>query len=330
MRAGRVDWQEVRAEVAEALAEFSRQGVRPTLRSVFYWLVSRQVIPNTKSAYKALSRHMVKWRQEGVFPWDCLADTTREVLGWLSDAPLRPKELGAWIREAKRRIKELTLDDIAREVFGYRMPSFTFGTWANQPVVPLLAIEKAALAETVRRWTEDMKVPVVVFRGYSSWTFLYHLVEKVQEMLADHQRVVVLYLGDLDPSGVDIERFIGEAFEFFGVSEEEVELKRLAITPEQVKKYGLPPRPEDAETLAKLQRDPRTAGYTYDYVVELDALLAYAPAEFKELVRKAVLDIWDYGIYTDLKEKAEKLREAARRCYELLRADLAEKLKEIA
>jgi len=326
---GRIDWQEVKTEVSLALSEFNRQGVKPTLRALFYWLVSRQVIPNTKAAYKALSRHMVKWRQEGTFAWDCLADTTRTVLGWLSDKELDENELDYWVKEVEQMIEELALDWVVKKLMPWE-PTFSFGRWASQPVVCEIWIEKEALAQTVHNWTDDLYVPVKVNRGYASWTFIYQNVQALTKTLGDHDKVIVLYLGDLDPSGVDIQRFLKEALEFFGISEDEVELRRLAITEEQVEKFNLPPRPEDAETLAKLQRDPRTAGYTKKYIVELDALLAFAPQEFRQLVREAVLDIWDEDIYKELEAKREELKARLAKEKERLVQALRQKLIEIA
>ncbi len=40
-----------------------------TLRQVYYQLVSRHVIENTKSQYQRLSNALVKARQEGIIPF---------------------------------------------------------------------------------------------------------------------------------------------------------------------------------------------------------------------------------------------------------------------
>jgi len=127
-------------------------------------------------------------------------------------------------------------------------------------------------------------------------------------VLERHEKTVILYCGDLDPSGVDIEKHANEALKVFGL-DDRVEFKRLAITPEQVEQYGLPPRPRDAETLAKLKRDPRSKRYTYDYVVELDALIAYAPDEFKRLLNDAVEKYHDKEVYRYYRERAQQIAE---------------------
>ena len=179
--------------------------------------------------------------------------------------------------------------------------------WAEQEIAPEIWIEKEALAKTIERWTLGLNIPIRVNRGYSSWTFIYNNVLNLRRTLTKHKKVVIFYLGDLDPSGVDIQRFLKEALEYFGLDENVVEFKRLAITPEQVEKYNLPPRPEDAETLAKLERDTRTKSYKYDYIVELDALMAYVPEEFKRIVREAIMSVWDRETYEKLKERKEEI-----------------------
>jgi len=61
--------------------------------------------------------------------------------------------------------------------------------------------------------------------------------------------------------------------------------------------------------LAKLERDPRYRGYSHPYIVELDALVAYAPSEFRRLVHKAIEEVWDEELYEKLKERMEEIRD---------------------
>jgi hypothetical protein len=76
----------------------------------------------------------------------------------------------------------------------------------------------------------DLYVPVCVSRGYSSWTFIY----ENKDLL--NPNTTVLYLGDHDPSGLDIERFTHEAMEYFGL---DFRFKRLALTYESSKNGGI-------------------------------------------------------------------------------------------
>jgi len=307
MRKARMSWYEVVNKVKEAIETFEAQGVKPTLRTIYYNLVSQNIIPNTKASYKYLSRIIVKARKEGYLPWDVLEDKTRVSYGYLADSRFDDNVL----EYAKKRF-----DDILENLDFLKMITDTFikerpftyvDRWAEQEIAPEIWIEKEALAKTIERWTLGLNIPIRVNRGYSSWTFIYNNVLNLRRTLTKHKKVVIFYLGDLDPSGVDIQRFLKEALEYFGLDENVVEFKRLAITPEQVEKYNLPPRPEDAETLAKLERDTRTKSYKYDYIVELDALMAYVPEEFKRIVREAIMSVWDRETYEKLKERKEEI-----------------------
>jgi hypothetical protein len=176
-------------------------------------------------------------------------------------------------------------------------------------------LEKEALVSTVQKWVKDLEIPIGVNRGYNSWTNLYDQVQHINSILKrGHKKVVIFYLGDLDPSGVDMDRHMKEALVHFGLQQEQVEFRRLALTELQVEQHNLPPRPEDAETLAKLQRDPRMKNYDRQYIVEIDALLAYAPEEFRRDIVAGVNSVWDEEVYNDMKANAEVLDEEAKDC----------------
>ena len=63
--------------------------------------------------------------------------------------------------------------------------------------------ESDAVAGVLHQECQRRGVPVMVFRGYSSISFLHSLAE---EMRHDGRPAFVYYFGDWDPSGKDIER----------------------------------------------------------------------------------------------------------------------------
>ncbi|RLC86650.1 MAG: hypothetical protein DRJ03_08060, partial [Chloroflexi bacterium] len=213
-------------------------------------------------------------------------------------------------------IEQLNPVEIVENELKYELPSFSFGKWYKQPVAPVIWVEKDAIARNIKNFLSGWSCPIVVSKGYTSWSMLYKAADTINRLLNWHDKVVVLYIGDLDPSGVDIQRFVKEALGFFIDEIERVEVKRIAITPEQVEKYNLPPKPEDAETLAKLKRDTRSKKYTYDYVVEVDALLAFVPDEFKKLVVNSVKELFNQEIYDELKKEAAEYQEKAKKLVE--------------
>jgi hypothetical protein len=62
----------------EAAAAILAEHHPMTVRQVFYRLVSRQVIENTRSAYQAVSKALVAARRDGLIPWEPIEDRFRQ------------------------------------------------------------------------------------------------------------------------------------------------------------------------------------------------------------------------------------------------------------
>jgi len=329
---GSIDWRgEVQVAIQKALDFFETQGVRPTLRTVYYNLVSQNIIGNTKSAYKGLSKHLVYARKEGLVPWDALEDSARNVYGKFSDSRFDEDIVENNETRLVDKLNEFNAENIINDFFDYIVDRAHVSRWADQPQVAEIWIEKEALAKTVQSWTDSLGVKIRVNKGYSSWTFLYENCRELKSYLRDeyHEKVVVFYLGDLDPSGVDMERFLQEALEYFDLDPSLVELKRLSVTADQVRRYNLPPRPDDAETLAKLKRDPRSANYEGNFIVELDAMVAFVPEDFRRLILAAVLGVWDEDIYTKLREEAREKNEEIEKLLTKAKEDAKDLLRDL-
>jgi len=74
LQLARIDWKNVVDYVKEELSWFIERDITPTLRTLFYRLVSLEVIPNTKQTYKQLSSATVKARKKGKLPWNAFSD----------------------------------------------------------------------------------------------------------------------------------------------------------------------------------------------------------------------------------------------------------------
>jgi 5S rRNA maturation endonuclease (ribonuclease M5) len=323
-----LNWNELKGPIKAAFTFFQSQGVKPTLRTLYYNLVSQNLIPNTKTSYQCLSKKMVEWRKAGVFPMDILEDKVRMSYGTFQDSCFSEDHEKYQKAYLDRALENFNIESILKDFFNYRVSDATVSKWANQPEVCEIWIEKDALASTVVNWTSRKYVTVRVNKGYSSLTFIYNNAQALEDLLTRHDKVTILYLGDLDPSGVDMERYLKQSLQEFGLDSDRVELKRLGLTVEQVEEYKLPPKPEDAETLAKLQRDPRNKTYDLDYVVELDSLVAYVPEEFKRVLLEAIDEIYDIDVYNDLKQKAEEINSNLAEYLAEIKAKAKEKMKE--
>lgn len=64
-------------KIIETAKEILKTDQLMTVRQVYYELVSRQVIENTRSQYQAVSNALVVARKSGEIPWDWIEDRLR-------------------------------------------------------------------------------------------------------------------------------------------------------------------------------------------------------------------------------------------------------------
>ncbi|HHL41080.1 MAG TPA: hypothetical protein ENJ36_00310 [Candidatus Bathyarchaeota archaeon] len=250
--------------VEAALEVFEQYDTAITLRQLYYRLVARLLIPNTINSYKRLSRIMVKAREQGDVPSNCLEDRSRRILG--------RGDTGYDSAEEYLKNKLSGLQDSWK---GFTMPM-----WEEQPVYLLISLEKDALSRLVSRVGNRYSVRTFPTRGYPSYSYVQTMANYMQTRLGG-KPTIVLYFGDFDPSGVDIERDLEDRLGRYGATEYKV--KRIALTADQIKQYNLPPMPVK-------RSDARAEGFMAEHgdkSVELDAL---DPNLLQDTVEKAILD----------------------------------------
>jgi hypothetical protein len=226
-----------------------------TLRQLFYRLVAAELIPNTETAYKTLSDRTARARRAGDFP--ALIDLGRTI-----------HERPAWDSPAS------ALRALIRQ---YREDRT-----AGQPVSLYLAVEKAGLVVQLESWFGTLGVPILALSGYSSQTYADGVAGHAE---SQDRPAVLLYAGDFDASGEDIDR------DFTARTDCWAKVIRVALTAGQVDQFSLPPQPgKDA--------DSRAAGFAERHgelvQVEVDAL---DPADLQALFRAAVEQFWDVSAH---------------------------------
>ena len=259
----RPDWP---ALLEQAAAIVESYDTLVTLRQLFYRLVAAQLLPNTTNAYKSLSRYTAEARRAGTFP--SLMDRGRTIHRYQTFAI--PPTARRWLQQIYRRDRT-----------------------EGQAVSLYLGVEKAGIVEQLQEWFGDLGVPVLALGGYGSQTYVDDVVDDVTKT---DRPAVLLYAGDHDPSGEDIDR------DFTARTGCWDEVRRVALTAEQVEQYALPPQPGK-------ETDSRARGFVERHgrlvQVELDAL---PPDVLRGLYAEAIAEFWDDDAY----EKAVR-REAADR-----------------
>lgn len=246
-----VRWPPIIARAKEIVESFDAP---ITLRRLFYLLVSEGVIENKSKAYSRLSELTAKERRNGDFPE--LTDLTFELhqaTGWSS-----PKSI---LRTAANQYRRDRTEGQDHQIF--------------------IGVEKNGLRPTLEEWFNEYGVLVFAIGGYESVPAETDVNWAIRR---DGRPAVLLYGGDLDPSGVDIYR---NFLRYTGPWEH---TERVAITWEQTEENDIPRSP-----FAK--NDSRNAKFLREYgalfQVEIDALDALAPGKMREFYMTAFEQYWD-------------------------------------
>jgi len=253
-------------------------GIRLTIRQVFYRLVSKGIIRNTRSAYNSLDKVLTLARQKGQIPYEVFVDHTRGVIGNISYESVNPEET---FEDAKQTYEasEETFNGAAE---GYQLP-----IWHGQPNHVEVWLEKQALANLFQQITSKKNVRLAPCKGYPSLTFMYEAASYLYHNVPKDKDILILYFGDFDMRGVDIQRDINEKLTAFNL---DVEVKRIALTKEQIENYQLPPAPaKKTDTMAF-----GWVGSEGDVAWEIDAL---PPKELQRLIKTAIEEQFDWQAY---------------------------------
>lgn len=305
-----INWKIVRERIKELVLTNPRWRF-PTVRSLFYHLGDvEKIIPLTEYGYKKVDEIAVDLRKKGEIPFEYF-EVRRGRSSYLGERALDPEYL---IEDA--------FDEIMNLPDKYSLPF-----WYAQPCHVEVWIEKIGLLPTFEEILRDYDVKVRAGEGYASWEWVYASVKDIKRYLKERSgdKVVVLYFGDLDPSGVDIGRHVRDAVKFFGIN---LEFKRVALFPEQVKKYNLPLWPEKMETIDKIMRDPRRKKYFEKYgriACELDSFVSKAFDALRDLTIKEVEAYISHKHIEERKKLEKAIKDKLRMAID---KDAVKKLKE--
>lgn len=266
-------------KIDDVLKDYNAQGYVITLRQLYYRLFSSGVIKvNSEREYKKLIHVVNNARIAGLLPWDMIEDTAREYNSVYSNEDRA---------EAVRGVEQFYQVDM----------------WARQDYYVEVWVEKSALGNVIERACEPYRVPHMSCRGYLSASQSWRAGERFEDQLApgsrtDHERTgVLIYLGDHDPSGIDMTRDNERRLLMFS-NQSNIKVRRIALNMNQVRQYNPIPNPTK-------QTDSRTESYNRLYGQDCWELDALEPAVIEALIVKEIQSLIDYDRWNDaLKEQA--------------------------
>jgi hypothetical protein len=264
------------------IADYEAQGFTLTLRQLYYQFVARGLIENSQKSYKTLGSIINDARLAGLIDWEAIEDRTRGV------------ERNSHFGSPKDGIEALR-------------QQYRISMWDNQPERVEVWVEKEALVGVVQPTCKKLDVPYLACRGYVSqseqWRAYRRILERFEE---GEQRTTILHFGDHDPSGIDMTRDNDDRLSLFLRSRgheisDVIEVRRLALNMDQVRKYNPPPNPAKST-------DSRFAGYLSKFGDESWELDALEPKVIAELIRRNVVDLRDADLWAEKEQQhAEEL-----------------------
>lgn len=266
---------EMLAAVVEILEEKRQANYLPTSgRSIHYKLLAKNVRTSTrKNGYTygtrpgssaLLSKLLTDARSAGLIDHDDLDDGTRPSHQFPTSGTI-----GHYINE--------TLDGLFANYFS--------DVHADQPHHVELLVEKNTVFPLLKKHVANqLRLPITSLRGYGSFPAARDVAARFKR--SGKAKLVVIYVSDLDPEGLDMpaswKKYLLHDFHT------EATVYRAAVTPEQVKKYHLPP---DADVKLSSTRAGKFIQEHGDQCWELDSMPEQVLIDEVSKAVRAVLDI---------------------------------------
>ena len=264
-------------KINSVIEEYEAQGYSLTLRQCYYQLVARGIIPNNERSYKNTGNLINDTRLAGLIDWHSIEDRTRNL-----------QRLAHW--DSPKSIIESASYQYRKDI------------WENQDYYVEVWVEKEALANVVGRVANELDVPYFCCRGYVSQSEMWSAAQRFIAKQEAGKDVVLIHLGDHDPSGIDMSRDIEERLVLFGVDTFMFNFRRIALNMEQIEEFAPPPNP------AKLT-DSRCGSYISKYGDESWELDALEPKVIHDLITNNVTEFWDYEEVLKVRARVESEKE---------------------
>jgi hypothetical protein len=257
----------------DVIDTYTALGYQLTLRQVYYQMVARGIIPNEERSYKNLGTLINDARLAGLIDWDAIEDRTRNL-----EYRSKWNSPGHIIKVISRQ--------------------YHIDYWEGMDYHVRVLVEKDALKGIVGQICDELDVPYFSCRGYVSQTEMWNMARDLMHIQStEGKTIVLLHLGDHDPSGIDMSRDIQERNRLF--EHDYFIFKRLALNMDQIEDYDPPPNP------AKIT-DPRANDYISKYGTSSWELDALEPSVISDLIRENVLEYRDEDIYQQIKKREEE------------------------
>ncbi len=262
----------------QIIAEYHGHNLDLTLRQLYYQFVSRGLIPNNDREYKKLGDIIANGRMVGLIDWDAIVDRTRYL-----------RTLSHW--------------NSPHEIISAVAQQYRIDKWARQKTYVEVWIEKDALIGVIEGVCVENDVAYLACRGYASASEIWRAGhQRFKPKVKAGKDCVVIYLGDHDPSGIDMTRDIQDRLNVFTGKPGSVNVHRLALNMDQVEQYDPPPNP------TKLT-DSRASGYIELHGHECWELDALDPIVIRDLIFEQIETHRDQTLWDEAVSEEDQAKE---------------------
>jgi len=263
--------------------DYAGQGYSLTLRQLYYRFVAAGHLPNTERSYKNLGNLINQARLAGLIDWNHIEDRGRNLY-----------KLPDWNEPG---------DIISSAAYQYRED-----LWGDQDRMVEVWVEKQALEGVVSQAANAWRAPYFSCKGYSSASSVWEAAQRHIRYQKNGKAPVVLYLGDHDPSGIDMPRDLADRLRLFCVHHgyPAPEIRRIALNMDQVLEHDPPPNP------AKVT-DSRYDAYLEEHGEESWELDALEPAVLDNLIQTTIQEYLDLELWHAAEAEETRQKDLLRR-----------------
>lgn len=278
-----IDWKphrhvkELVATAENIIHAYSAQGYTLTLRQLYYQFVARDLIPNSEKSYKNLGTAISKARMAGMIDWTSIEDRNRG-------------HHSAYVNESQLEAIDNTPYGIAADF------------WKDQDYYIEVWVEKEALGNVIAKACDPYRVTYMSCKGYLSSSEAWRAGQRFAEKIEEGKQCVLIHLGDHDPSGIDMTRDNNERVDMFSEFPGEVDVRRIALNMNQVRKYNPPENP------AKIT-DSRFKSYVQQHGASSWELDALEPSVLVDMIQSEIRTCIDDEKWEAAQELQDELRE---------------------
>lgn len=245
-----------------------------TNRQIFYRLVGAHHYEKTEQAYARLCEYLNRARRARIIPFSSIRDDGTDSQGgpgWSS-----PRAFWRYVQRSADYYQHDETD--------------------GQPYHCELWVEAGGMLPQAAAVANPYGITSYTAGGFNGLTDKYETAERIAQQ---DKPVIIFHVGDYDPSGcaiidslaADVGAFVGEL-----ARRQEVDWRRIAVTPDQIERYGLPTSPQK-RTDVRGERMPDT--------VQAEAL---PPDVLAAEIDAAISEVIDHDALEAARERGDEER----------------------